>query len=316
MTNKFFPVRWIAALMISGAFVVSACSDDDDDNMNPNPPVTSTINETIVNDTSYSLLNSAIARGTYADQLNQTGSFTFFAPTNAAFRAAGIDQAGIDTMSAATLNNILQYHTVNRSVSLNSFPSDTMSTLNGRRIYFSNNANGRFVNGISVSGSDIAASNGILHPINTLLSSPTGSISGLYSSDTAYRLFNAAVVRAGFVDSLNNNGRYTVFAPTNAAFEAAGLDAAAISSFDPDSLKTLLKHHILATPYYNSDFITAGTSPTLMDGSTLTFSGSPTGVQLTGSANPYSNVITTTAGTTYNTTTTNGVIQTVDRVIY
>ena len=56
----------------------------------------------------------------------------------------------------------------------------------------------------------------------------------------------AAVVAADLVDVLNGNRQFTVFAPTDAAFAALGLDAGNIGSLDRATLTTILLHHVTA----------------------------------------------------------------------
>ncbi len=55
-----------------------------------------------------------------------------------------------------------------------------------------------------------------------------------------------AVVAAGLVDTLNGNRQFTVFAPTDAAFEALfdtlGVDG--ISDIPPATLRAVLLHHV------------------------------------------------------------------------
>jgi uncharacterized surface protein with fasciclin (FAS1) repeats len=54
----------------------------------------------------------------------------------------------------------------------------------------------------------------------------------------------AALGSAGLVDALNGKGQYTVFAPTDAAFAALGLDATNIGSLDTATLTNILLYHV------------------------------------------------------------------------
>jgi uncharacterized surface protein with fasciclin (FAS1) repeats len=189
-------------------------------------------------------------------------------------------------------------------------------TLNGNILFASKNTNGTFVNGISVKTADINASNGIIHVINGVLIPPTQSIAEIAAGNPDFSILLAAVVRAGLADAVSAPGKYTVFAPTNAAFQAAGFaDEAAIENAPQDVVLGIVSQHVIPTNVYASDLVNNATAPTLKAGTTLTVNTSPAGVKVTGSTNPFSNVVTTTDGATYNITATNGVIHVVDRVI-
>ena len=94
-----------------------------------------------------------------------------------------------------------------------------------------------------------------------------------------------AVVEAGLVDTLNSEGPFTIFAPTNDAFAAIpAADLAAVLA-DKDLLTSVLTYHVVAGESMSSqELITAGTVTTVngadltitdVDG-TLTVNGIPT----------------------------------------
>ena len=66
-----------------------------------------------------------------------------------------------------------------------------------------------------------------------------------------------AVVTAGLVDTLNGNRQFTVFAPTDAAFEdlfdALGVDG--IADIDVDLLRTVLLHHVAPGERFSGDVV-------------------------------------------------------------
>ena len=65
---------------------------------------------------------------------------------------------------------------------------------------------------------DIAASNGIIHVIDTVLLPETETIVGVASKAGSFSTLLAAVKAAGLVDTLQSDGPFTVFAPTDEAF--------------------------------------------------------------------------------------------------
>lgn len=54
----------------------------------------------------------------------------------------------------------------------------------------------------------------------------------------------AAIVRAGLVDDLSGAGPFTVFAPTDAAFAAIGLNASNIATVPVPDLTAILLYHV------------------------------------------------------------------------
>ncbi|MFM7711127.1 MAG: fasciclin domain-containing protein [Ferruginibacter sp.] len=285
----------------------TSCKKDDP------APTPQTITDIVVNDANFSLLKQAVTKAGLAQALS-TGSLTVFAPDNAAFAAAGITSATIDALPAADVANLLKYHVVNAKVLSTGVPaSDTVATLLGKNLYASKNANGVFVNGIKVKTADVNAANGVIHVISSVLTPPTQTIAQLASGTPDLSLLLAAVVRAGLAGAVSAPGKYTVFAPTNAAFIAAGFpNAAAINAAPVNVVASIVKAHVLSTNVFASDLINGSTATTLESGVTLTIGTTPPSVKKTGSVNPVSNII---APSGVNITATNGVVHLIDRVI-
>ena len=214
----------------------------------------------------------------------------------------------------ADLTNILLYHVVGAIVLSKDVPaSDTVNTLLTTNIYASKNANGVFVNGIAVKAADVQAANGVIHVISKVLIPPTKTIAQIVSEDPDLSLLLTAVVRAGLADAVSGKGKFTVFAPTNAAFIAAGLpDAASINAVPVDAVASIVKAHLFGTNVFSSDLTAGASVPTLETDKSLVVGLTPPSVKIVGSSNPASNIIIP-AGV--NIITTNGVIHKIDRVL-
>ena len=123
-------------------------------------------------------LVAALAQANLVTTLQGTGPFTVFAPTDAAFTAAGIDLSTFDTDAEnATLVDILTYHVVSGSVASTALTDgQTATALNGDNITFTVNAAGVQVNDANVVTADVAASNGIIHVIDKVLMPPADPV--------------------------------------------------------------------------------------------------------------------------------------------
>ena len=95
------------------------------------------------------------------------------------------------------------------------------------------------------------------------------------ANDGEFDVLQAAVVRAGLVDTLNGKGQYTVFAPTDAAFvttlgvaeEAAAI--ATVGEMPLDQLKNILLYHV-TNGRRSSRSVLAAPQYQMLNGGTLT----------------------------------------------
>ncbi len=308
--NKTFMAVALGALIISSA---SSCGKNDDPiPVVPDPP--KNIAQIVASTPAFSLLNEAIVKANLTAALS-TGTLTVFAPDNDAFAASGITSATITSLTAAQLTDILTYHVVGAKVVAANVPaSDTVKSLQGKNLYASKNANGVFVNGSKVKTADVSAANGVIHVISSVLTPPTKTIAELATATPSLSLLLKAVSIAGLVPAVSGAAKYTVFAPNNAAFIAAGFPTNASLDAAPVAAVTdIVKAHVLNTNVFASDLIAGAVVPTIKTGTTLTLGTPPTNVKITGSAQPNSAVIV--GATTVNIIATNGVIHVIDRVL-
>ena len=313
MKSIFFSFRRVTVLAM-GAILVLTTSCEKDDTPVPAPaPALKSITEIVSTDTSFSLLKQAVVRAGLADDLS-TGSFTVFAPNNAAFRTTGIDSALISTLDSTDLVDILTYHVRGTKImSTDLQSSQAVASLQGANLYVSKNNNGVFVNGIKVNAADINASNGVIHVIEkVIVEVPTESIADIVSGNPNFSTLLAAVVKADLVSVFSGSGNYTVFAPTNDAFAAAGLTPEVINdpSLPVAAVVAILKAHAIGTNVFASDLIQGSTAATLQPNATLTIGTNPPSIKLVGGVNTEASNI-----TAANIVTTNGVIHVIDKVL-
>ena len=276
-----------------------------------------TITTIVSNNANFSLLKTAVVKANLATTLNGTGPFTVFAPSDTAFAGSGITASIINTLTASQLNTLLLYHTIPANIpaaNVPAGPNAKVITASGDSVFVTKNANGVFVNGIPVTQADIMASNGVIHAIARVLIPPIGNIVQVAQSDTTFSYLVAAVLRAsqGSVNVaavLSGPGPFTVFAPTNAAFRAAGFATVNdINNADPATLTSILTYHVIAARVFSSD-LTQGAQPTTLNSEKLTIS-------LMGGATVKGNGNTTASNIiAANIMATNGVVHVIDRVL-
>lgn len=118
----------------------------------------------------------------------------------------------------------------------------------------------------------------------TTESAPTAGQSGVEDNDSQKDVVKVAigspdhttlvkaVQAADLVDALSNAGPFTVFAPTNAAFDKlpAGTVEDLLKSENKDKLKAILEHHVM-TSALAADFFQDGQSMGMVDGTNATF---------------------------------------------
>ncbi|WP_229374272.1 fasciclin domain-containing protein [Fibrella rubiginis] len=311
--NKSLHLLAGSLLLLTG-LLTSSCKKDD-------PVVTTnTITDIVNKNNDFTLLRAALVKANLTETF-KTGSFTVFAPNDAAFKASGIaDVAAVNALPTATLTNILQYHVLGTRVLASAIPTavntpqQTLLTTNGT-VYVSKIGSTVSVNGKKVITPDVAADNGIIHVIDGVLIPPTGDVVATVLADPgSYSLLAAAVTRAGagVVTALQSTTAATLFAPTNDAFIASGFSATAIAAATPAQLTRILSYHVVPGRVFSTQLTDGLTSATLLGATpTLKFGVTATSVTVLGAGNG-----TTTANvTSANNLATNAVIHKIDRVL-
>lgn len=93
---------------------------------------------------------------------------------------------------------------------------------------------------------------------NNTVTPPSSTITDAVVAGSQFTLLEAAVLRAGLETTLAGAGPFTVFAPTDDAFRAAGFaDAAAINGAPQATLRNILLYHVLPGRFPAAN-ITAG----------------------------------------------------------
>lgn len=247
-------------LLFATTIFFASCTDDGEE------VVTKTIVDVVVESPNFTLLEAAVIHAGVTDAL-KSDNITVFAPTDDAFRAAGFaNAAAIQAADKNLIASILTYHVVGSLVPASAIETKDnaeVSTLNTAKIFVTKNASGVSVNGAKVTTADVKAENGaIIHIIDAVLIPESRNIVTLAQAVPNLSLLVAAVLRANegatkVVDILSSAGPFTVFAPTNDAFVAAGFGTvAAIQAAPPDVLASILTYHVVASRVYSTNLVT------------------------------------------------------------
>jgi len=255
-------------------------------------------------------LVAAVVQAELLETLQGDGPFTVFAPTDDAFADAGIDLSTFETdEEIAALADILTYHVVAGSV-LSSDLEDktTVTAVNGDSLAFAVSADGVMVNDANVVAADVLASNGVIHVIDKVLMPPVEiepDIPTVAARTGVHTALVAALTQADLVTTLQGDGPFTVFAPTDDAFAAAGID---LTTFDTDeeiaALVDILLFHVYSGAVNAAD-VTDGLTVTMVNGDEATFTVSTDGTVMVGDATV----------TSADVIASNGVIHVIDEVL-
>lgn len=309
MKTNIFKLSFALAAIATASFFTSCDKEEDE---TPTPVAQKNIVQVASSNSDFSILTAALTKAGLASALEGTGPFTVFAPNNAAFNAlfAQLGVSGLDDLSADVLKPILLNHVVSGKIKSTDIVTGYASTLNTSapgmtavKVFISKGSK-VMVDESEVITADLSASNGVIHAVNKVIL-PASIVSHALNNPNFSTLVQA-LVKANLVDALSGTGPFTVFAPTNDAFNAlfATLGVSGIDALTADQLSPILLYHVVSGNVTASQVMT-GSVPTLNPASSINVVVSGGSVKLNNS----SNVIAT------DVQGTNGVIHAIDAVI-
>jgi len=262
MNAKLAPIALLLTAMLFASPVVVA--DDTED-------IPTNAQNTGIHDS----LVAALVHADLVTALQGDGPFTVFAPTDDAFAAAGIDLTNFDTDEEnATLVDILTYHVYAGSVEAAQVTDGMTATmLNGDDATFTVTNESVMIGDATVTMADVMASNGIIHVIDKVLMPPADlvDIPTVAQGTGIHDSLVAAVIQAELLSTLQGEGPFTVFAPTDDAFAAAGVDLAALDNDEGKAaLTNILLYHVVSGTVPSSA-VTDGLVAAAVNGDDLTF---------------------------------------------
>jgi len=196
--------------------------------------------------------------GTLAD--GSGDGFTIFAPTNSAFSM--VDLSGL---SAQQIADTLTYHVVSGQLSA----ADVVALPSARTVEGSaiaiDASDGVTLNGSSmITYTDFETSNGVIHVIDQVLSIRSTVVDQAIAAGS-FTTLAGALSATGLAAALDGNGPFTVFAPTDDAFDL--LPAGLIDSLSAEQLSDILLYHVAGAELMAADVMMADGASALSGGS-------------------------------------------------
>jgi len=313
--------NFLKPLLFSGIAVLSLYSCDDNDDIMMDSEMS--VYQRISSDSDLSNLKAAVDKAGLATTLDQSGTFTLFAPNNAAFatflQANGY--ASLNDVPTAALKTLLMNHVLGTEVKSSGISTGYISTLaigpasSTRPLsMFINTSSGVRINGVSsVVATDIDVNNGVIHKVNAVIGLPT--IVTHATANPQFSTLVSALTRndmPNFVGILSGtaNSPFTVFAPTNTAFSSllTELNFANLAAIPQATLENTLKYHVVTGANVASTNLTNNMTVTTFQGGTFKINTTG-GAKITDNNSRISNIIAT------DVQCSNGIIHAIDKVL-
>uniref|UniRef100_A0A3B4BKI5 Transforming growth factor-beta-induced protein ig-h3 n=1 Tax=Periophthalmus magnuspinnatus TaxID=409849 RepID=A0A3B4BKI5_9GOBI len=182
-------------------------------------------------------------------EIEGPGSFTFFAPSNEAWAALPTEilDALVSNVNIELLN-ALHYHMVNKRLTSEELKHGATFTsmYQDFNVHVQHYSNGIVtVNCARLIKPDQHATNGIVHVVDRVITAVSNDVQTLIEVDDDLETLRTAIAAAGLTAMLESGGHYTIFAPTNDAFEKIPPETLNRILGDPIALRDMLNYHIL-----------------------------------------------------------------------
>jgi transforming growth factor-beta-induced protein len=271
-------IAYVVSTFMVLALVLAACAPAATPEPTPEPtaepteepmPEEQTIVDIAVADGRFTTLVAALQAADLAETLAGEGPFTVFAPTDDAFAKLpeGTVEALLEDIPALT--DILLYHVVSGEVLAEDVVMlEEAETLLGENVSIRVEDGNVYINDSMVVITDIMASNGVIHVIDTVLlppaeEEPLGSIVDIAVADGRFTTLVAALQAAGLAETLAGEGPFTVFAPTDDAF--AKLPEGTVEALleDIPALTDILLYHVVSGEVLAEQVVALNSAKTL-----------------------------------------------------
>ncbi|XP_057380925.1 transforming growth factor-beta-induced protein ig-h3-like isoform X2 [Daphnia carinata] len=240
------------------------------------PEPQSNIIEVLEKKGKFTTLLTALAVAGLTTTIQNAGPFTLFAPTDDAFRSLPAGTLDSLITNREELKKVLLSHVASGTLYKRGLSSGLVPVIAGGNVKAAVGFDGAMFGNAQMIETDLFASNGVIHVINSVIIQPVGQPPKAVFSQRAKAVDNQPsktpvnqqktrvartiasmlnenglttladlVVKVGLVNVLSQQGSFTLFAPTNDAFSA--LDSVTWNALlqDVNLLKRVLTYHIV-----------------------------------------------------------------------
>lgn len=184
--------------------------------------------------------------------LGNATSVTVFVPSNEAIQALMAEEKGKLVSDHKLLKRVLQHHMIPDVLSRDKFYNNLQLTtqagtqlrVNEYSMFPFDNHWTQTIQCASIETSYVRGCKGAIYVINKVLFPPAGNVVDILAQNSDLSIFVQLIKMAGVADRLQESGPYTLFAPTNKAFEALGSRMINELKRNGEKLKSVVLNHI------------------------------------------------------------------------
>lgn len=264
--QKYIKTATVLFLVI--AVGLAGC-DDDNNSVGPDSDSgsdeVSNIAEVAGEDSSLSTFSGIVAEAGLQADLGSEESYTLFAPVDSAFDH--LPEGFMDNLTEDQLNEVVNYHILSGALYTGDIQEESsLETVAGGTVFVKADNEIELNRAATVVEGDKEASNGVIHKIDQVLV-PDSYLTVFGIIEKRYNLTKFACHctsgRTNLVEDLVDEGReFTVFAPSDEAFENFEKDVDDLSDAD---LEHIMRYHVVEQKILSDQFTDGETLKTLND---------------------------------------------------
>lgn len=264
------------------------------------------IPELAIDDPRFSTLVKALKAADLVSALSGKGPLTVFAPTNDAFDKLpkGALEELLKPKNKEDLKALLLHHVVDAKVLSSDLPDTPYANSKAGYPLLVSTKDGAKIGNAKVVQADIDATNGVIHAVDEVILPPTKNIVEIAADNDNFKTLVRAIKRARLEKTLEGEGPFTVFAPTDDAFHDLPHGKLRHLLARRSRIKNVLLFHVAGKTILSADLKDGGTIETLVDDEELK-------VEIDGDKVKINDVAVSTADIL----ATNGVIHVIDGVL-